>query len=41
MLKLKEVHIAHLWESDDIENYLTTFERVAKRKRNSLMVMLI
>ncbi len=30
MLKLKEVHIADLGGSDDIENYLTTFERVAK-----------
>ena len=30
MIKLKEVHIANLREGDDIENYLTTFERVAQ-----------
>ena len=29
MIKLKEVHIANLRDGDDIENYLTTFERVA------------
>ena len=30
MLKLKDVHIADLGSNDDIENYLTTFERVAQ-----------
>ncbi|XP_071941924.1 uncharacterized protein [Antedon mediterranea] len=30
IMRLKEVQIAKLSDSDDIENYLTTFERIAK-----------